>query len=273
MPPHTKKTRSNPEILNLMLDVHAPHQSVHTWKDFSIHIAAITIGLLIALGLEATVEWVHHRHQAQQALERLKQEFEQNRVILQSDIRSGDIGARNHRAALGVLRRLRAGTLRPEDRLIYVRMFQPFGSTAWTVTHESGAAAYIPYEMMERYDDLYAAQQRINDTAISVNAQLQMAASVLNTEVAEQNSADEEAIQREAESVDNQSVKSGTPDSGVDGVENEINAKLSGHPDLLRLTPAQIDRLEQGFQEAIANDRQLRRFYVSLGILYASLAK
>jgi hypothetical protein len=40
-----------------MLDVHAPHQSAHTLKDFLIHIAAITIGLLIALGLEATVEW------------------------------------------------------------------------------------------------------------------------------------------------------------------------------------------------------------------------
>ena len=49
-----------------MLDVHAPHQSAHTLKDFLIHIAAITIGLLIALGLEATVEWVHHKHQAQQ---------------------------------------------------------------------------------------------------------------------------------------------------------------------------------------------------------------
>ena len=45
-----------------MLDVHAPHQTVHTWKDFLIHIAAITIGLLMALGLESTVEWLHHRH-------------------------------------------------------------------------------------------------------------------------------------------------------------------------------------------------------------------
>ena len=32
-----------------MLDVHAPHANVHTWKDFLIHIAIITIGLLIAI--------------------------------------------------------------------------------------------------------------------------------------------------------------------------------------------------------------------------------
>jgi hypothetical protein len=31
-----------------MLDVHAPHEPVHTWKSFFIHIATIVIGLLIA---------------------------------------------------------------------------------------------------------------------------------------------------------------------------------------------------------------------------------
>jgi len=43
---------STPEISAPMLDVHAPHESVRTWKDFLIHIAAIAVGLLIALGLE-----------------------------------------------------------------------------------------------------------------------------------------------------------------------------------------------------------------------------
>ena len=40
-----------------MLDVHAPHEAVHSWKAFFVHIAAISIGLLLALGLEATVGW------------------------------------------------------------------------------------------------------------------------------------------------------------------------------------------------------------------------
>jgi hypothetical protein len=30
---------------------------VRTWKDFFIHIAAIAVGLLIAIGLEQTVEY------------------------------------------------------------------------------------------------------------------------------------------------------------------------------------------------------------------------
>jgi hypothetical protein len=46
-----------------MIDVHPPHEATHTWKDFFIHIATIVVGLLIAIGLEQTVEFVHHRHQ------------------------------------------------------------------------------------------------------------------------------------------------------------------------------------------------------------------
>ncbi len=68
-----------------MLDVHPPHEAVHTWKDFFIHIATIVIGLLIALGLEQTVEHFHHREQARQLEESLNQEIDKNLAILRND--------------------------------------------------------------------------------------------------------------------------------------------------------------------------------------------
>jgi hypothetical protein len=46
-----------------MLDVHLPHEPIHGTRDFFLHLFTITIGLLIAIGLEAMVEAVHHRHQ------------------------------------------------------------------------------------------------------------------------------------------------------------------------------------------------------------------
>jgi hypothetical protein len=46
-----------------MLEVHAPDASVHTWKSFFIHIAAICLGLLIAVALEQSVEALHRRHE------------------------------------------------------------------------------------------------------------------------------------------------------------------------------------------------------------------
>ena len=69
-----------------MLDVHAPHRTVHTWKDFLVHIAAIVIGLIIAVSLEQTVEFFHHRHQREQLAAALKRDGEANRGYIKDDI-------------------------------------------------------------------------------------------------------------------------------------------------------------------------------------------
>ena len=70
-----------------MLDVHAPHDRLHTWRDFFIHLATISIGLLIAIGLEQTVEYYHHRHQVAAMMEKLRAETLENRDILQTNLR------------------------------------------------------------------------------------------------------------------------------------------------------------------------------------------
>lgn len=61
-----------------MLDVHPPHEAAHSWKDFFIHIATIVIGLLIAIGLEQSVEWVHHRRQVVETRRALAEERSHN---------------------------------------------------------------------------------------------------------------------------------------------------------------------------------------------------
>ena len=61
-----------------MIDVHPPEHAAHTWKDFFIHIATITIGLFIAIGLEQTVEHIHHVHQRHQLEDNLRAEFHSN---------------------------------------------------------------------------------------------------------------------------------------------------------------------------------------------------
>jgi len=65
-----------------MLDVHSPQARAHTWKDFFIHVATIVIGLLIAISLEQTVEFFHHREQRHQLLEDLRREAEERVHIL-----------------------------------------------------------------------------------------------------------------------------------------------------------------------------------------------
>jgi hypothetical protein len=61
-----------------MHEVHAPHRSIHSWKDFLIHIAAIALGLLMALCLEQIVEYVHHRHQSEIIESQMRTVFRSN---------------------------------------------------------------------------------------------------------------------------------------------------------------------------------------------------
>src|SRR5690242_13563893 len=55
------------------------HPVAHRWRDFFVQIAAIAIGLLLALGLDRTVGYFHERHQLGQARRDLALEIEQNR--------------------------------------------------------------------------------------------------------------------------------------------------------------------------------------------------
>jgi hypothetical protein len=61
--PESSNILEIPKEQTRMLDVHPPHHAVSSWGDFFIHLATITIGLLIAIGLEQTVEAIHHRHE------------------------------------------------------------------------------------------------------------------------------------------------------------------------------------------------------------------
>jgi hypothetical protein len=86
--PSDMQSIPNPESSAPMLDVHAPHESIHTWKSFFIHIATIVIGLLIAVALEQTVEYFHHREQRHQLLEDLRHEAQERIRIMPANNRA-----------------------------------------------------------------------------------------------------------------------------------------------------------------------------------------
>src|SRR5579875_757419 len=70
-----------------MIDVHAPHETTHTWKDFFIHIATIVVGLLIAIGLEQTVEKIHDAHMRNELQKQLSEQCDGNRAYIDEDVR------------------------------------------------------------------------------------------------------------------------------------------------------------------------------------------
>jgi hypothetical protein len=69
-----------------MLDIHPPHHAATTRRDFFIHIATIVIGLLIAIGLEQSVEAIHHRHQRNELTEHMRAEAERNLPVIRESL-------------------------------------------------------------------------------------------------------------------------------------------------------------------------------------------
>jgi hypothetical protein len=69
-----------------MLDVHPLGHVRAGWREFAFHIVTITVGLLIAIALEQSVEKLHRLHQRHQLQHDLREEAERNRETLRADL-------------------------------------------------------------------------------------------------------------------------------------------------------------------------------------------
>jgi len=67
-------------------DVHPPEHTPHCWRDFFILIATIVVGLIIAVGLEQTVEYIHHRREVAETSERIPTVLTQDRETIRYNI-------------------------------------------------------------------------------------------------------------------------------------------------------------------------------------------
>lgn len=58
------------------MDIHAPETPIQSFKEFIKHIAIVTVGILIALGLEGIRESLHNRHLVQETRESFRKEMQ-----------------------------------------------------------------------------------------------------------------------------------------------------------------------------------------------------
>jgi len=137
-----------------MIDIHPPHHAATTSRDFFIHIATIVIGLLIAVALEQTVEFIHHRHQRHQLQEDLHNEAEQNLQVIDRDLKMQNIESWFEQAmktAPSPGQNQVHVTLPPPPCLpgsvgtAEFRYFAP-SQAVWTAAKESGLVILLPVE-------------------------------------------------------------------------------------------------------------------------------
>ena len=147
--PPDADTRSTSETSAPMLDVHAPHESIHTWKGFFIHIATIACGLLLALALEKTVEYLHQRHLLSEARSELAAELADNRRAWQKNAAGVERMQRELEVDLRVIHALRSHAL-PDGKLDYSVDLYATVDGAWQSVHQSGALALMPQKELSK---------------------------------------------------------------------------------------------------------------------------
>jgi hypothetical protein len=154
-----------------MLDVHAPHQELHTWKSFFIHLATIVIGLLIAVGLEQTVEYFHHRQQVAEIRRSLAEERRINELIFTSACNEFRRYAPILMGSLQTLTYLRAHPGAPPSqwpgRFSFYMLITRFQDSAWKTALQSAALGYMPRAEVRAYSDIYARLSEVNDESLA----------------------------------------------------------------------------------------------------------
>jgi hypothetical protein len=162
-----------------MLDVHASHGPVHSWKDFFIHVATISVGLLIALGLENLAEHLHHRHQLSEARRDLAVELEQNRVDCTTNLAEAQAIVAKLDANMVQLRASQSSRKPVTGKLDYETMtFHWPAEGAWQVVRQNGSLGLMPHDEVVKYVYLYEAIALVKDKMLALTMHARVADSI-----------------------------------------------------------------------------------------------
>jgi hypothetical protein len=120
-----------------MLDVHPPHKAIGNAGEFFLHLFTITIGLLIAVGIEAAVERHQHRELAREARETMTEN-------------------------LAALRKVQLNPNDPSANDLHLDISYSttgFEDTGWKTAQVTGALAFMPYAESKKYSGIYGVEQ------------------------------------------------------------------------------------------------------------------
>lgn len=153
-----------------MLDVHPAHHAASTWREFFIHIATIVLGLLIAIALEQTVEYYHHRQEISEVREELRGEREANKASFKKETANWRWETAELENNLMVLAYLQKHPGTPDEKLpgslVWSHASAPSTQAVWYAAKNSDVTRLMNREEIEQYEDLYNILKRIDDARV-----------------------------------------------------------------------------------------------------------
>ena len=143
-------------------EVHPSHARIRTWRDFFVHITTIVVGLLIAIGLEQSVEYVHHRHQLQETRRELSREVDDNRRIVEFNIESTRKASLALDADIAILRAQQSSRSLVPKKLDYT--WEPWDTRdgTWQAAKQSGSLSLMPHDELRRYSHRLRGPRRLH---------------------------------------------------------------------------------------------------------------
>jgi hypothetical protein len=142
-----------------MLDVHPPHKAIEGVGEFFLHLFTISIGLLIAVGIEAAVERHQHRELAAEARDTMTAEIRKNSSNVADALKDIDQEQQKLKDDLAKVRKVQLNPRDPSSRNLNLDIsFNTTGleDTGWRTAQVTGALAFMPYAESERYTSIYS---------------------------------------------------------------------------------------------------------------------
>jgi hypothetical protein len=160
------------------LDVHAPHEPIHGIKDFLLHLLTITVGLLIAVGIEGCVE-LHREHKlVNEARATLREEIEHNSKVVEGAVEDVHKTKSEIQKNMNILTRIQVNPKDQESDGPGINASfsnKSLEETAWRTAQTTGALSYMPYAEAQKYADIYQSQDAFlaaQDKIVEDEAQL-----------------------------------------------------------------------------------------------------
>jgi hypothetical protein len=134
------------------MDIHPPMKKIESLKEYGAHILVVTIGILIALGLEGIRESWHEHHQVNEARESFRVELNVDRYNLDLDQKSFALCSKQLDAILADLPQLIKNPPELSKRIDELKPgFWFFSTTAWESAQADGTIAHFKLDERNRF--------------------------------------------------------------------------------------------------------------------------
>jgi hypothetical protein len=150
------------------MEIHTPEAPVHSVRDFVVHLMMISLGVLIALGAEGIVEFIHHRHVVAEARANLLAEMRENKATLDENLPMLKKNEELLEQSLADLQKLKADRKAKTRDLNLNLNFFSLSDTSWRTAEATGALALMNYGQANDWAGYYDVQAMLNRLVFSL---------------------------------------------------------------------------------------------------------